>query len=131
MIRQIVVGYPTFFNLSIDNLRLKISFFSKDLKGTLEALSNTLIGTPTILGYSLTKRLRPRLQVVRSLDVDPTFTDHCWLLTSYTDLQFRKWVERKIIEKLNANGRGDPEVRNMMRECTTMLRTTQRTTQRY
>lgn len=121
--RQIIVGYPTLLNLSVEgNLQPKLDFFRDELQAAPEALRDTLVGTPTILGYSLTKRLVPRLKVMRSIGVQATFADHRWHVTSYTDMRFRKWLEARVIESLGAKGRGDARVKERMKAYSAVLR---------
>lgn len=118
-----VVGFPTLLNLSLEgNLRPKVDFFRRELGATPEALRDTLVGTPTMLGYSLNKRLIPRLRVMLLIGVDANFADHCWHITSYTNLRFRKWVERRLIDQLGAQDRGDVRVREKMSTLSSLLR---------
>lgn len=121
----IVFKYPQVLNLSVEkNLRLKIDFFTKELQGLPEDVRDVVVGSPTILGYSLTKRLRPRLEVMRSTGVEPKFAAHIWFVSSYTGVQFNKWIEGCLVDKIGANGRGDMEIRRRMKVCRAMLHET-------
>lgn len=116
------MGYPTFFNLSVEkNLRLKVDFFCTELRGTPQDVREAVVGTPTLLGYSLTKRILPRLQVMNLLGVKPNFTDHRWHLTSYTNLRFKRWAERQVVDQTGAHGRADAEVRSRMKAFAEVL----------
>lgn len=114
--RDIVIKYPQVLNLSVEkNLGLKIRFFTDVLQGSLEDVRDAITGSPVILGYSLAKRLNPRVQVLRSIGVEPVFSEHVWLISSYSDLRFSKWAEKFLVESLGAKGRGDETVRRRMK----------------
>lgn len=116
--RDVVVKYPQVLNLSMDkNLRLKIDFFTKELQGLPEDVRGAIVGSPSILGYSLAKRIKPRVEVIRLVGVEPKFNQHIWLVSSYAELSFSKWVEKCLIRNVGADGRGDAEVRRRMKAC--------------
>lgn len=103
-------------NLSVEkNLRVKIRFFTDVLQGSLDDVRDSITGSPAILGYSLANRLNPRVEVLRSIGVEPIFSEHIWLISSYSDLRFSKWAEKFLVESLGAKGRGDDTVRRRMK----------------
>lgn len=119
----IILKYPQVLNLDVEkNLRAKIDFFTRELQGSPEIVRGTVGGTPSVLGYSLSKRIIPRVAVMRSLGVEPTFVDHIWVVSSYTELRFAKWLEKGVINDVGAFGRGDTEVRRRMKVYRGMLR---------
>lgn len=114
--RDIVLKYPQVLNLSVEkNLGLKIRFFTDVLQGSLGDVRDVIAGSPAILGYSLANRLKPRVEVLRSIGVEPVFSEHVWLISSYSDLRFSKWAEKFLVESLGAEGRGDESVRRRMK----------------
>lgn len=118
----VVFKYPQVLNLSIDkNLKKKMEFYRGELNGSQEDIRGAVLGSPTLLGYSLSNRLNPRVKVMRSVGVQPNFVDHVWLVSSYTDLRFSKWVEKCLVQNTGANGRGDTEIRRRMKGYRTML----------
>lgn len=119
---KIISGSPTVLNLSIEkNLRLKIDLYVNELGGKPEDVRAAIVGTPSALGYSLTKRTRPRMQVIRLLGIEPTFEDHFWHLTSYTSVRFNRWLETQVMENLGAERRGDAEVKSRMKRYLSIL----------
>lgn len=110
-------------NLSVEkNLKVKMALFTRELGGSVPEIRDVVVGTPTVLGYSLTKRILPRLQVMRSMGVEASFAEHRWHLTSYTTLQFRKFLENHVIQATGALGRGDDRVRTRMRDVAAFLK---------
>lgn len=121
----IVFKYPQVLNLSIEkNLKKKIDYYGGELNGSKEDVRDAVLGSPTLLGYSLSKRLNPRVKVMRSINVKPNFAEHVWLINSYTELRFSKWVEKVLIQKIGADGRGDTEIRSKMKVYRAMLKGT-------
>ena len=123
--RDIVLKYPQVLNLSVEkNLRLKIHFFTQVLGASDRDVRDAIVASPSILGYSLTKRLNPRVKVMRSIGVEPVFNEHLWLVSSYSNLRFSKWAEKRLVESLGAGGRGDVDVRSRMKALRAMLQDT-------
>lgn len=121
--RSIVFKYPQVLNLSVEkNLRLKLDFFKKELHGSEKEVRDAIIGSPTLLGYSLTNRLHPRIKVLRSAGVNPTFSDHVWLIASYTGLRFNRVVEKIVMGNIGVSIRGDNEVERTMKKYRDVLR---------
>lgn len=98
-----------------------MDFFFNELRGTPQDVREAVVGSPTILGYSLTKRLQPRIRVMNLLGIKPNFTDHRWHLTSYTNLQFKKWAKRQVVGQSGAQGGGDAEVSIRMKAFAEVL----------
>lgn len=112
-------------NLSVENnLKKKIDYYRGELNGSKEDLRDAVLGSPTLLGYSLSKRLSPRVNVMRSVGVKPNFADHVWIVSSYTELRFSKWVEKYLVKKVGADGRGDSEIKRRMKVYRAMLKGT-------
>lgn len=110
--------------MSIDkNLRLKLDFFKRELRGSEKEVRDAIIGSPTLLGYSLTNRLNRRVQVLRSAGVNPTFSDHVWLISSYTGLRFNRVVEKIVMDGVGVSVRGDEQVERTMKKYRDVLRT--------
>lgn len=120
---KIISKFPAVLNLSVDkNLQLTLDFFTEELRGSSEAVRDAIVKTPTLLGYSLPKRIKPRFQVMRSAGIEPSFTEHVWHVTSYTGLRFSRWLERCVVANIGAEGRGDVEVRDRMAEYRAVLK---------
>jgi hypothetical protein len=69
ILRRLIVGMPTLLYLSIDkNMGPKVAYL-RDQLGT-EALSSALDRLPMLLGYSLDKRIQPRLEKILNAGVD-------------------------------------------------------------
>lgn len=120
---KIICTFPSVLNLSVDNnLQVTLEFFTKELRGSSEAVRDAIVKTPTLLGYSLTKRIKPRVLVIRSVGIEPSFTEHVWHVTSYTGLRFSRWLERCVMANVRAEGRGDEEVRDRMKEYRAFLK---------
>lgn len=68
-IRKVIVGMPTLLNLNVQkNLEPKVDYLSAMLGK--DELSLALDRLPTLLGYSLDKRIRPRLERILEAGVD-------------------------------------------------------------
>lgn len=99
-----------------------MEYYRLELNGSPEDVRGAVLGSPTLLGYSLSKRLKRRVKVMRSVGVQPNFVDHVWLVSSYTDLRFSKWVEKCLVRNVGADGRGDTAIRRRMEGYRTMLK---------
>ncbi|CAM9189283.1 unnamed protein product [Laminaria digitata] len=118
----LIFKYPQVLNLSVDNnLKKKMDYYRGELNGSPEDIRGAVLSSPTLLGYSLSKRLKPRVKVIRSVGVQPSFADHVWLVSSYTGLRFSKWVEKCLVQNIGADGRGDTEIRRRMKGYRAML----------
>lgn len=121
--RSIIFKYPHVLNLSVDkNLRGKLEFFTRELRGTKKQVRDAIIGSPTLLGYSLTNRLNRRVEVLRSLGVNIKFTDHVWIISSYSGLRFNRWIEKVVMRDVGVSSRGDKEVERRMKIYRARLR---------
>lgn len=120
---SIIFKYPHVLNLSVDkNLRGKLDFFIRELCGTQKEVRDAIVGSPSLLGYSLTNRLNRRVGVLRSLGVKIIFTDHVWVISSYSGLRFNRWIEKIVMSEVGASSRGDKEVEGRMKIYRAMLR---------
>jgi mTERF domain-containing protein len=69
IMRKLIVGMPTLLYLSIDNnLSPKVEYLQQKLGS--EELSSALGRQPTLLAYSLEKRIKPRLEKILEAGVD-------------------------------------------------------------
>lgn len=123
--RSIIFKYPHVLNLSVDkNLRGKLEFFTRELCGTPKEVRNAIVGSPTLLGYSLKNRLKRRVEVLQSLGVNITFEDHVWIISSYSGLRFNRWIEKIVMREVGVSSRGDKEVERRMQIYRAKLRVT-------
>jgi mTERF domain-containing protein, mitochondrial len=68
-LRKVIVGMPTLLLLSVDtNLSPKVHYLRERLGA--EELFHSVHRLPTLLGYSLEKRIRPRLEAILAAGVD-------------------------------------------------------------
>ena len=120
---SIIFKYPQLLNLSIDkNLKLKLDFFKGELGGSDKEVRDAIIGSPTLLGYSLKARLRRRVEVLRLLGVAPSFEEHVWLISSSTGLRFNRTVEKMVMRERGVVIKGDKEVERVMKRFRAVLR---------
>lgn len=120
--KKIILRCPTVLNLSIEkNLRLKFDLYLDELHGKPQDVRSRVVGSPSILGYSMTKRIQPRMQVLRLLGIEPNFSDHIRHLTCYSSVRFKKWLEHQLMENMGAERRENIDVRNRMNQCLGIL----------
>lgn len=92
IVQILVTGLPTLLALSIENnLSPKVDY----LRGRLgqEELSNAMLRMPALLGYSLEKRIRPRMEKLVDVKLPPGKITVA--ITLREDL-FDEWLERQI-----------------------------------
>ncbi len=70
-----------------------MAFFTADLCGEKEEIKAAVMSCPSILSRSLDKRMMPRTQLMRDKEIMPRFGPHKWVLSTYTDAQFTRWLE--------------------------------------
>ncbi|CAM9431374.1 unnamed protein product [Choristocarpus tenellus] len=90
---SLLLSYPELFGASADtNLGPTIDFFVEDMGATLEDLRKAMMeGTGRVLASSLSGRLRPRVELLRSVGINPSFNDHWKILVMATEAKFRRW----------------------------------------
>lgn len=120
---SIIFKYPQVLNLSVDkNLKPKLDFFKRELGGSEKEVHDAIIGSPTLLGYSLSARLNRRVEVLRSVGVVPSFRDHLWLISSSTGLRFNRTIEKIIMSNIGVLNKRDKEVERAMKKIRAALR---------
>lgn len=86
---SVIETYPQIMGLSIeDNLRPTISFLQTHLSA--DQLRDFVLYQPALLAYSLTKRIRPRLEQMDELDISFAYAPA--YLMSMTDSKFQEWL---------------------------------------
>lgn len=78
---------------SRQNLEPTVAFFTADLCGEQEEIKSAVMSCPSILSRSLDKRMVPRTQLMREKEIKPRFGPHKWVVSTYTDAQFTRWLE--------------------------------------
>ena len=94
-LRRVIVGMPTLLNLSVGgNLGPKVDYL-RDKLGQ-EELSQSLQRLPTLLGYSLEKRIKPRLEAILNARVDGSALTVGIPMKQET---FDAWLPRRAVKK--------------------------------
>jgi len=92
--KTLIVGMPTLLLLSIeDNLRPKHEFLLHAFNNTDDDLDDALCRLPTLLGYSLEKRVKPRMQAILSGGLPPSSIT---IGIPMSEDNFWGWVDRRI-----------------------------------
>lgn len=88
-----VTKYPSLMGCSTaKNLAPKFSFLREILGASIEDIRVAVVSCPSLLGYSLDRRIRPRVNVMLERQIYPRFSEHKWLLTVLPDESFEEWV---------------------------------------
>lgn len=82
---------------SLQNLEPTVAFFTVDLCGQQSEIKSAIMSCPSILSRSLDKRMMPRTQKMRDKEIEPRFGPHKWVVSTYTDKQFVRWLEGRGI----------------------------------
>eukprot|EP00797_Seminavis_robusta_P011379 Sro185_g080310.1 mitochondrial transcription termination (525) ;mRNA; r:39334-40908 len=113
MTRKVILGLPTILNLSVEkNLAPKLDYLRTMLASEASVLQQqqqeedqqttsiynplqqlvqeTLLRMPALLGYSLEKRIRPRMQRILDAGLPPSSIT---IGISMTEANFQKWLE--------------------------------------
>jgi mTERF domain-containing protein len=94
IVQTVIAGMPSLLGLNIEtSLKTKVDYFRSTMGQ--EALSKTLLKTPALLGYSLEKRIQPRMEQVLQGDVDPGKIAAALVLK---EQDFQEWLKRRIVE---------------------------------
>ncbi|CAN0283219.1 unnamed protein product, partial [Discosporangium mesarthrocarpum] len=92
-VRLLILRFPLIFGYStLKNLDPTVDFFFKELHGTIVEIRKAVLSCPAILSRSLDKRMLPRFRHIRNKNIEPSFERHKWVITTYTDQQFTKWL---------------------------------------
>lgn len=94
IVQTVISGLPSLLNLNVDgNLRPKVEFL-RDCLGQ-EEFARTVVNFPTLLGYSLEKRIRPRVERMISSGVPLSKLNY---VIVKTDDVFDEWMDRRVKE---------------------------------
>jgi len=97
-IRDILVSFPQILGLSVDrNLKPKIQYLlEKPILGaglTREELKQLITYQPAILAYSLSDRIKPRIETMESLDIRFSFAPN--YIMSMSNEKFIYWYDTR------------------------------------
>ncbi|CAN0466210.1 unnamed protein product, partial [Discosporangium mesarthrocarpum] len=88
--------YPSLLGCSVKrNLGPKLSFFRDILGASTRELRLSVLSCPSLLGYSLEHRVRPRVTAMLEFSLVPQFAEHKWLLTVHADAVFKGWLAQQ------------------------------------
>mmetsp|Transcript_10928 Transcript_10928/g.31353 ORF Transcript_10928/g.31353 Transcript_10928/m.31353 type:complete len:569 (-) Transcript_10928:32-1738(-) len=96
--RACVLGLPTVLTYSVhNNLIPKIQYMMDHTASTRDEVLNMCMAKPSVLGYSLEKRIAPRLEVLRVIlerdDTEPVELDLLKRVVGMTEKTFINWLE--------------------------------------
>eukprot|EP00934_Nitzschia_sp_Nitz4_P004240 Nitzschia sp. Nitz4//scaffold11_size288233//10824//13085//NITZ4_000725-RA/size288233-processed-gene-0.151-mRNA-1//1//CDS//3329533927//4230//frame0 len=92
VIRRILLRCPTMLHLKIEsNLSPKVDYLIQEM-GSSQALSRAIQSQPTLLAFSLAKRISPRLERMKKIGVDLGLIGTA---ANKSPHQFDEWLERK------------------------------------
>ena len=77
----------------VQNLEPTVAFFTEDMSGGMEEIKAAVMSCPSILSRSLDRRIMPRAQRMRDKEIEPRFGPHKWVVSTYTDAQFKRWLD--------------------------------------
>lgn len=90
-LRQLITGMPRLLTLSIGrNLAPKLEYLRSVLGDDLQP---TILKLPTLLGYSLDQRIRPRMQLILAAGIEPTSLT---VGLPLSNAKFVAWVQAKV-----------------------------------
>lgn len=93
-VQVLIKRFPLIFGYSTSqNLEPTVAFFTEDMSGGLEEIKAAVMSCPSILSRSLDKRIMPRAQQMRDKEIEPRFGPHKWVVSTYTDAQFNRWLD--------------------------------------
>ena len=97
ILRKLVVGMPSLLHLSVEkNLKPKVEYLERVLGK--EKLASALERFPTMLGYSLDNRIKPRLEQILAAGIDG---EKLTVGLPMKQEAFEEWLERRS-QKLSA-----------------------------
>lgn len=105
--RRLILGMPTVLNLSVGaNLRPKLEYLKNALVlpeqhytspgADGKSLRETLLSAPALLGYSLDKRIRPRMEKIIDAGI-PAASITTGI--TMTEAKFQKWLQGRVKSK--------------------------------
>ncbi|CAM9901449.1 unnamed protein product [Pylaiella littoralis] len=93
-VAMLIRRFPLIFGYSTtQNLEPTVSFFTGDMRGEQGEVRSAVMSCPSILSRSLEKRMVPRARLMREKEIEPCFGLHKWVVSTYTDAQFIRWLE--------------------------------------
>ena len=97
IVQVLIAGLPTLLALSVvNNLRPKVTYLREQLGQ--EELSNALLRMPALLGYSLDKRIRPRLEKMQKYKIP---SQKLTVAITLKEDDFIQWLDRQIQTRTN------------------------------
>jgi hypothetical protein len=81
------------------NLKPKIEYLTEMMGNDVAVLKAAVLKQPTLLGYSLDKRIRPRMEQIINADVDPRAIT---VGIPMKDAAFQLWLNGRRIKSLAA-----------------------------
>ena len=92
-VKQVIAGMPTLLVLSITNtLQPKREYLISAFDGNVEAIGAAVLKLPALLGYSLDKRMRPRLEAIRRAGLD---SSRITVAIPMKQKSFEGWLQRR------------------------------------
>ena len=92
-LRKVIAGMPTLLLCSIENnLAPKAKYLLDQFGGDRFELRQAILTLPTLMGYSLDKRIRPRMTRISEKGVEPI---KITVGITMTQDNFEKWLENK------------------------------------
>ncbi|CAN0122159.1 unnamed protein product [Scytosiphon promiscuus] len=90
----LIKRFPMIFGYSTtQNLEPTVAFFTADMSGEQHEIKSAVMSCPSILSRSLDKRMMPRTRRMQEKKIEPRFGPHKWVVSTYTDAQFTRWLE--------------------------------------
>ncbi|CAN0510900.1 unnamed protein product, partial [Ectocarpus sp. 12 AP-2014] len=75
-----------------------LDFFRKRLGGSREEIRELVLSNPTLLRYSLKKRMMPRAMVIEKSGLGRlVFREHVKPIAAYTDPAFEAWLDSLVL----------------------------------
>ncbi|CAN0394398.1 unnamed protein product, partial [Laminaria digitata] len=92
---------PQLFGYSAKmNLGPTLDFFRDSLGGSQEEIRASVLSNPTLLRYSLKKRMIPRAKLIETVGLGkPIFREHVKAVAAYTAPRFEKWLDSQVLER--------------------------------
>ena len=90
-LRRIIAGMPTLLLCSVqDNLEPKATYLLNVLDNNETEFKQLLLKLPTIMGYSLEKRIKPRMNKLIKYGIPPS---KIITAITFTEIKFEDWLE--------------------------------------
>lgn len=94
VVLSVITSCPDLLNLSTErNLGPTIQFFYDEMGASREEVSEMVAASGKPLMYSLEKRWKARVAMVRARGVTPSFRHHWKHIANRTPAKFEEWLE--------------------------------------